>query len=247
MNDANTGAGRRSRGALLAHAGHELRTPLNAIIGFADLMFRGKVGPVSPEHKEYLGDILDSSRQLLRLIGELLDIAKLDSGNMQFRAESVDPRRVVAEVRGELGALAASKHIHVDTEVDPAIAAVVLDPSKLKQVLHGFLSNALKFTPEDGHVTIRVVPEPLDRFRIEVEDTGIGIRVEDVPRLFVEFEQLDARTTKEHPGAGLGLALNRRIAEAQGGHVGARSAPGKGSTFWAVLPTGHPGGLRDGA
>lgn len=223
----------------LAHVSHELRTPLNAIIGFAELMFKGKVGPVSDDHKEYLGDILDSSRHLLQVMNDVLDIAKLELGNMEFRTEPTDPGRVVAEVRDNLRALAASKRISVKTELDAAVAQVVLDPSKLRQVLYNYLSNALKFTPEDGSVTIRVVREALERFRIEVEDTGIGIRNEDTRRLFVAFQQLDAGMAKKYPGAGLGLALTKRMAEAQGGHVGVSSELGKGSTFWTVLPCVH--------
>jgi signal transduction histidine kinase len=243
----SSGSNRRIQAAslpateFLAHASHDLRAPLNAIIGFAELMSKGKVGPVSADHKEYLGDILDSSRQLLRLISDLLDIARLESGHMEFRVESVDLARIVAEVRDGLRELAASKRIQVDTELHGAVAAVTLDPSKLAQLLCNYLSNALKFTPEGGHVTIRVRPETAERFCVEVEDTGIGIRREDIPRVFVEFQRLDAGMTRKYPGSGLGLALARRLARAQGGDVGVRSELGRGSTFWAVLPRRDPG------
>jgi CheY-like chemotaxis protein/anti-sigma regulatory factor (Ser/Thr protein kinase) len=113
---------------------------------------------------------------------------------------------------------------------------VSLDPSKLKQVLYNYISNAIKFTPEEGDVTVRVRPEGKSHVRLEVEDTGIGIRPEDLSRLFVEFQQLDATTSKKYQGTGLGLALTKRIVEAQGGQVGVRSQPGKGSIFFAVLP-----------
>lgn len=120
-----------------------------------------------------------------------------------------------------------------------------LDPGKLKQVLYNYLSNALKFTPEEGHVTVRVTAEPTDRFRIDVEDTGIGIRRGDLHRLFVEFQQLDAGTAKKFAGTGLGLALTRRIVEAQGGEVAVRSDVGIGSVFSAVLPM-SAGALPEG-
>jgi signal transduction histidine kinase len=220
----------------LVNIGHEIRTPLNAIIGFAELMFKGKVGPVSDDHKEYLGDILESSRHLLQLINDALDIAKLASDNMPFHAEPTDPRRVVVEVRDMLRGLATSKRIRVDTELDPAVEEVVLDPGKLKQLLYNYLSNALKFTPEDGYVRIHLAPEGSDHFRIEVEDSGIGIHHSDMPRVFVEFQRLDAGMVKKYPGTGLGLALTKRIVEAQGGRVGVKSEPPNGSTFWAVLP-----------
>jgi len=166
----------------------------------------------------------------------VLDLAKVESGKMEFHPEPVDLAKIIAEVRDILGGLAAAKRIRVETNVRASVIAAVLDPSKLKQVLYNYLSNALKFTPEGGQVTIEVVPEEGDRVRIEVEDTGIGIRREDTRRLFVEFQQLDAGMSKKYPGTGLGLALTRRIVEAQGGSVGVSSEPGRGSTFWAVLP-----------
>jgi signal transduction histidine kinase len=113
---------------------------------------------------------------------------------------------------------------------------VVLDPRRLRQVLLNYLSNALKFTPSGGRVTARVRPREGDALLLEVEDTGIGISPEDQARLFVEFQQLDAGAAKRHAGTGLGLALTRRIVELQGGAVGVRSAVGRGSVFFAVLP-----------
>jgi PAS domain S-box-containing protein len=224
----------RLKSEFLANMSHELRTPLNAIIGFAELMHRGKVGPVSDDHKEYLGDILTSSRHLLQLINDVLDLAKVESGKMDFHPEAVDLTKLVAEVRDILRGLAASKHLSVETEVRVASAAV--DPARLKQVLYNYLSNAIKFTPEFGRVTIRVLPQGIDHFRVDIEDTGIGIAEHDLGQLFVEFQQLDASAAKRYQGTGLGLALTRRLVEAQGGTVEVRSTPGRGSTFSAVLP-----------
>lgn len=231
MQEAN-----RLKSEFLANMSHELRTPLNAIIGFAELMFRGKVGPVSVAHREYLGDILDSSRHLLQLINDVLDLAKVESGKMEFRPEPIDLGKVVGEVRDILRGLASTKHIRVEVRVDPQLGAGTLDPAKLKQVLYNYLSNALKFTPEGGRITVQVAPEGVERVRIDVEDTGIGVRVEDTHRLFVEFQQLDAGTAKKYPGTGLGLALTKRIVEAQGGRVAVRSVLGQGSVFSAILP-----------
>ncbi len=146
----------RLKSEFLANMSHELRTPLNAIIGFAELMFKGKVGPVSDNHKEYLGDILNSSRHLLQLINDVLDLAKVESGKMEFRPEPVDLGKVLGEVRDILRGLASARRIRIETAVDPSIAAAVLDPSKLKQILYNYLSNALKFSPEEGLVTVRV-------------------------------------------------------------------------------------------
>jgi signal transduction histidine kinase len=121
-------------------------------------------------------------------------------------------------------------------DIDSTLGIVHLDPMRLKQVLYNYLSNAIKFTPEGGRVTLRVRPDGSERFRIEVEDTGIGIRPEDEHRLFIEFQQLDAGTAKKFSGSGLGLALTKRLVEAQGGTVGVRSVFGAGSTFFATLP-----------
>ena len=226
----------RLKSEFLANMSHELRTPLNGIIGFAELMHDAKVGPVSANHKEYLGDILTSSRHLLQLINDVLDLAKVESGKMQFRPEHVDLKKLVGEVRDILRTLTAEKRIRLEWEVHPALEGIVTDPAKLKQVLYNYCSNALKFTPDEGRVAVRVRPEGEAEFRLEVEDTGIGIRAEDFGRLFIEFQQLDASSAKKYQGTGLGLALTRRIVEAQGGTVGVTSTPTKGSTFYAVLP-----------
>ena len=226
----------RLKSEFLANMSHELRTPLNGIIGFAELMHDGKVGPVSHDQKEYLGDILTSSRHLLQLINDVLDLAKVESGKMEFRPELVDLDRVVGEVRDILRTLASQKRIRITTEIDAGLTGITADPGKLKQVLYNYLSNALKFSPDEGSVTVRVVPEGHEEFRLEVEDSGIGIKPEDLGRLFVEFQQLDASTAKKHAGTGLGLALTKRLVETQGGQVGVRSTPGVGSVFFAVLP-----------
>jgi signal transduction histidine kinase/CheY-like chemotaxis protein len=220
----------------LANMSHELRTPLNAIIGFAELMHRGKVGPVSPEHQEYLGDILMSSKHLLHIINDVLDLAKVESGKMEFRAEAVDLATLVNEVRDGLRTLAAGHGLHVETDVDPDVTAAIVDPARVKQILYNYLSNAIKFTPDGGRVSVRVTREGSEMFGIRVEDTGIGIPADQLGRLFVEFQQLDAGAAKKHQGTGLGLALTKRLVEAQGGQVAVRSTPGEGSTFSAILP-----------
>ena len=227
----------RLKSEFLANMSHELRTPLNAIIGFAALIHGGKAGAVSERQKEYLGDILTSSRHLLELINDILDLAKVESGKMEFHSEPVNPAKLVGEVRDALRGLAAEKRIDIGLEMDPALTTASLDPSKFKQILFNYLSNAIKFTPDGGEVTIRTSVEG-HTFRLEVEDTGIGIKPEDRGRLFAEFRQLDAGTAKRHPGTGLGLALTKRIVEAQGGTVAVRSEFGRGSTFAAVLPNG---------
>jgi PAS domain S-box-containing protein len=231
INEAN-----RLKSEFLANMSHELRTPLNAIIGFASLIQGEKVGTLNENQKEYLGDILASSRHLLLLINDVLDLAKIEAGKMKFRSEPVDLAATVHEVTDILRGLAAEKRIRIGVELSPALPTVTIDPAKFKQVLYNYLSNAIKFTPEKGAVTVRIQPEGDDRLRLEVEDTGIGIAPKDIHRLFVEFQQLDSGPTKKYSGTGLGLSLTKRIVETQGGTVSVQSVLGKGSTFAAVLP-----------
>jgi CheY-like chemotaxis protein len=194
------------------------------------------VGPVSPEHREYLGDILTSSRHLLQLINDVLDLAKVESGKMEFRPEPVDLTTLVAEVRDILRGLAAGKRLRIEIDIEPDVRHVIVDPARVKQILYNYLSNAIKFTPEEGRIQIRVNAEGPLLFRIEVEDTGVGISAQNLGQLFVEFQQLDASAAKQYQGTGLGLALTKRVAEAHGGRVSVQSTLGVGSTFAAILP-----------
>jgi DNA-binding response OmpR family regulator len=226
----------RFKSSFLANMSHELRTPLNAIIGFAELLYDGQVAPEMPEHKEFLGDILTSGRHLLQLINDVLDLSKVEAGKMDFRPERVDLAILVGEVLAVLRTAASDKRIRIDVDLRAGPGDIVIDPARLKQILYNYVSNALKFTPEGGRIEVRARAEGVDAFRVEVEDTGIGISSDDVRRLFAEFEQLDAGAAKRHAGTGLGLALTKRLAEAQGGTVGVQSTLGTGSVFYAVLP-----------
>jgi PAS domain S-box-containing protein len=225
----------RMKSEFLANMSHELRTPLNAIIGFTDLLHKKRV-PDPEEQEQCLHDILTSSRHLLQLINDVLDLAKVESGTMELRPEPVHMPALVGEVHNVVRGLAAGKHIRIEYGIDDEVAELVIDPARVKQVLYNYLSNAIKFTPDGGHVTVRVRPETAQTFRLDVEDNGIGIEPDAIGRLFVEFQQLDTSSAKRHQGTGLGLALTRRIVESQGGRVEVRSTPGEGSTFTAVLP-----------
>ncbi len=225
----------RLKSLFLANMSHELRTPLNAIIGFSDLLKSGAVPPGSPKQDTFLGHIGTSGRHLLRLIDDVLDLSKVESGKFEFFPEPVHLPLLVKEASEILRTAIQRKRIHFAVEIDPAVNELVIDPARLKQVLYNYLSNAIKFTPEGGQVTLRARADGDSQLRIEVEDTGIGIAAVDVPRLFTEFLQLDAGYNKEHAGTGLGLALTRRLVQAQGGSVGVRSTPGAGSVFHLML------------
>jgi signal transduction histidine kinase len=223
----------------LAAMSHELRTPLNTIIGFTELLFYRRVAADAPEHHEFLGDILASGRHLLQLINNVLDLVRVETGKLELRPEPVDVESVITEVTSLLRSLSLQKRIRVQVEADRSLDMIVIDPTRFKQVVFNYLSNALKFTPEGGRIVVRTCPESADSFRLEVEDSGIGIAPEQAQRLFLDFDQL-ASDTHKRVRAGLGLALTRRIVEAQGGTVGVRSSPGHGSVFHAVLPRAMP-------
>ena len=229
----------RLKSQFLANMSHELRTPLNAVIGFADLLHSGFVKPESPKHHEYLGHIGTSGRHLLQLINDVLDLSKVESGKFDFFAERVDLSVLLKEVMDVLHTAVTRKDIRISTDIDAGLGDLTLDPARLKQVLYNYLSNAIKFTPAGGRVIVRAVSAGPEHFRIEVDDSGIGISAADLPRLFTEFQQLDAGYSKQHQGTGLGLALTRRLVQAQGGQVGVRSTVGLGSVFCIVLNRTH--------
>ena len=213
---------------------HELRTPLNAIIGFAELLRDGKVGPVAAAHREYLDDILTSARHMQRLLNEGLSIPTIPVPRPMQNDAPLELSTLAMEVRDGLKLAATSKRIDVRFELEPALSLPGEHATKVRQILYNYLSNALKFTPEGGRIAVRACADRPDWFRLEVEDSGAGIPEEQLGKLFVEFQQLAAGKTKQ--GTGLGLALTRRIVEAQGGSVGVRSTVGRGSVFHAVLP-----------
>jgi PAS domain S-box-containing protein len=223
-----------TKGRFLAAMSHELRTPLNGIIGLSELVFDGVAGPVSEEQQEYLGDVLASSKHLLELVNDVLDLAKVESGKIEFVRQFVKIEPLLREVCDVLRILSDEKRISV--ALDTAnLDTVFTDPARLKQVVYNYLSNAIKFTPPGGTIQVRARGEGDRAFRVEVQDNGPGIEEGDISRLFVDFQQLEQPCTRL--GTGLGLALTKRMVESQGGAVGVRSHPGKGSVFFAVLPT----------
>lgn len=226
----------RLRTNFMAKISHDLRSPLNGIIGFAEILYHGKVGEVAPEHKEYLGDILTSARQLLVLVNDVLDLAKVEAGKMEFHPEKIDFEKVLHETKQVFQTLIENKHIRFDIQLDPSLNQIIIDPTRLKQVIYNYVSNALKCTSDGGHVILSAQPDKKGFFRLEVTDNGIGIKEHDLNKLFIEFQQLDHNIAKKYPSSGLGLALTKHIVKAQGGEVGVKSQFGKGSTFYAILP-----------
>jgi PAS domain S-box-containing protein len=230
----------RLKSEFLANMSHELRTPLNGIIGFAEFLVDEKPGPLNPKQREYLQDILDSGHHLLHLINDVLDLSKIEAGKVDLKVERFSLTGAIKDVLTVINSVARDKQLRISFQVAPEIGEVRLDRAKLKQVLYNLLSNAVKFTNERGEV--RVVAEPVagGGFRLQVSDTGIGIRREDFHRLFVEFEQLESGAFRRFEGTGLGLALTRKIVELHGGSIEVESEVGRGSTFTVVLPEQVP-------
>jgi PAS domain S-box-containing protein len=224
----------RAKSDFLASMSHELRTPLNGIIGFAEFMIDGRPGPLNPKQKEYLGDVLASGRHLLQLINDLLDLSKVEAGKMRLYPEAFRIADAIEEVRAVMRPLAEQKNITITTIIEPPLDVATLDEQKFKQVLYNLLSNAVKFTEAGGRVAISAAPRDASHFALIVADSGIGIKAEDMARLFTDFEQLD--DAQRHGGTGLGLALTRRLVELHGGAINVASEFGKGSTFTVVLP-----------
>jgi signal transduction histidine kinase len=220
----------------LANMSHELRTPLNGVIGFSELLADGKVGPVNEPQREYLTDILNSGRHLLRLINDILDLSKVEAGRMELHPETFALASAIDEVCGVSRAIAQRRQVEIHTAISAEPTEVTLDARRFKQVLYNLLSNAVKFSHDGGRVDVTTSAAGRERFRLHVRDQGIGIRAEDIPRLFREFEQLDTGAARHYGGTGLGLALTRRLVEVQGGSITVESMPGVGTAFIVELP-----------
>ncbi len=228
-------AANRMKSEFLATMSHELRTPLNGILGFTELLNDEKPGPLNPKQKQYAGQVLNSGRHLLQLINDILDLAKVEAGRMEVHWETFPLVDAIEEVCASTAPLAEKKGIALQRETAGAARLVALDRKKTKQVLFNLLSNAIKFTPDGGRVTVAAEADAQEA-RIQVKDTGIGIKAEDLGKLFVEFQQIASGENRRQQGTGLGLALTKRLVELQGGRVAVASTVGVGSTFSVTFP-----------
>jgi PAS domain S-box-containing protein len=229
----------RLHGQFLSNMSHELRTPLNAVIGFSELLQAGTAPPGTDKHDHYLRQIAASGRHLLGMIDNLLEAASEASGRMEFHPESVDARTAVEEVVAMLEAKVRRYGVAVTVDVAPAVGWLFLDPLRFRQVLLNLIGNAIKFSPDGGDVQVRVRAGSAEYVEIEVEDHGIGIALADQRRLFVPFQQVSTGPSKTFDGTGIGLALVKRLVEAQGGSITVDSQVGRGSVFRVVLPKSY--------
>jgi PAS domain S-box-containing protein len=226
----------RMKSEFMAVMSHELRTPLNAVIGFSQLLIDNKMGHLNPKQSEYLGDILDGGMHLLRLITDMLDLAKIEAGKMQLSLESMLVNQTIREVCDNLLSIAMGKEINLRIATDSTIESAIVDSHKFRQVLYNLVSNAIKFSPKGSDVLVSTSPTPAGDLRLAVSDQGIGIKKEDLGKLFQQFQQLDTGSKRQYTGTGLGLLITKRLVELHGGTVGVESEFGKGSTFYATFP-----------
>ena len=225
----------RAKSDFLASMSHELRTPLNAIIGIAEMLEEDADEEDRDALREPLSRILRAGRLLLQLINEILDLAKIEAGKLDLHLERIDLDLLLSDVLETAEPLAEKNHNRLILDRPAPIGGITTDPMRLRQILLNLLSNACKFT-EAGTVTLEARREPDGFVRLAVHDTGIGIAVDQMDRLFQDFSQAGVPGTRRYGGTGLGLAISRRLARLMGGDIDAASEPGKGSVFMVRLP-----------
>jgi PAS domain S-box-containing protein len=227
----------RAKDQFLANMSHELRTPLNAILGLSESLAENLVGPLNEKQQRYVTTIIESGHHLLSLINDILDLAKIEAGQIVLNIDEVDVARVCQASLRMISEMAARKSQDVSLQVDADVNSVWADERRLKQILVNLLSNAVKFTPEHGKLGLQVTVNHAEKQVIfTVWDSGIGISEQDLSRLFQPFVQLDSNLAREVTGTGLGLALVTQMVRLHGGSIRVESEPGQGSRFDVALP-----------
>jgi PAS domain S-box-containing protein len=226
----------------LASMSHELRTPLNAIVGFSGLLADQTAGQLNDKQKRFVGHIKGGADHLLQLINDILDLSKIEAGQLDFHFQDFAVADTLPEVLSILRPLAMAKNIRLQQNLETK-RGVYGDQVRFKQILYNLLSNAIKFTPNDGHVTLDCSDQG-NFISVSILDTGIGIRAEDQPVIFEEFRQVG--DSGAHEGTGLGLAITKKLVEQQGGSIWVESEIGKGSRFTFTTPSGNPAHVRIG-
>lgn len=221
---------------------HELRTPLTSIIGYAEFLEDHVGGPLTSEQEEFVRQIQWASSRLEALVDDLLDYARIQAGTFKLKLEQADLGLKTKEVVDSMQPLAEQAGISLELSVPDFPLWSYFDPGRIAQVFTNLIHNAIKFTPEGGKIQVRAFIQS-DRVVGEVEDTGLGIRPEDLPKLFKPFSQLPNGSNRG--GTGLGLSICKTLVETHGGTIGARSTPGKGSLFWFSLPRNHASGSNE--
>jgi PAS domain S-box-containing protein len=227
----------KHKSEFLASMSHELRTPLNAIVGFSQVLKEKLFGQVNEKQEEYLDDILSSSNHLLALINDILDLSKVEAGQVELDRRLFSLREALERGVVMVRERAVQNGVELSLELDPQVDLVEGDERRIQQVVFNLLSNAVKFTPPGGRVDVSTAKED-GEVRIAVRDTGPGISPDDQARIFEEFQQARDTNGERPEGTGLGLALSRSLVELHGGRIWVESEPGKGSTFIFTIPVG---------
>jgi two-component system sensor histidine kinase BarA len=235
----------RLKSEFLSNVSHELRTPLNSILGFADLLKDQVQTTTDAKSGRYLQNIVSSGNNLLDLINDLLDLAKIEAGRMEVRSEPLSLSDLFEGLINLLKPLAAPRLLLIVPSIGTEVPILRTDPSKLQQILYNFLSNAIKFSPPGGRIDLAAELVGKDAVRITVTDQGPGIDADKQSMIFEKFRQIDGSVTRQHSGSGLGLAISKELAALLGGSIGLRSAPGEGATFWLSLPLRIEAGVQD--
>jgi signal transduction histidine kinase len=225
----------RHKSEFLANMSHELRTPLNAVIGFSEVLASGMAGPVTEKQREFVGDIHESGKHLLSLINDILDLSKIEAGKMELDVKTFDLPSALDNALTLVRGRAERHGIQLEADIAAAVGECAADERKVKQIVLNLLTNAVKFTPEGGRVTLCATRAD-GAYELSVKDTGIGIAEEDLERIFEEFQQVGTDSARKAEGTGLGLSLTRRLVELHGGTIRVASIPGEGSTFRFTLP-----------
>ncbi|WP_156160975.1 MULTISPECIES: ATP-binding protein [unclassified Methanosarcina] len=224
-----------TKSKFLANVSHELRTPLNSIIGYSDFLLEQVIGPLNEKQRKYVGNISMNGKHQLSLINDILDLSRIEAGKMELRYTEISVPESICEVVTTLLPLASKKNIRLEKDLDPQLRVLHADREKFKEVLYNLTSNAIKFTPCEGSVTIGAQIGG-DFAEISVRDNGVGISQEDQKKLFKPFSQIDTEEARTYQGSGLGLTIVQKIVELHGGKIGIESEVGKGSTFMFTLP-----------
>jgi two-component system phosphate regulon sensor histidine kinase PhoR len=214
---------------------HELRTPLNSLNGFLEIVLEGQAGPLRPRQEEFLNYARTSTHALMRLVEDIVFISRADTGQFTVRREATDVAELVAPVLRAHQLEAASAGLELRAELPANLPRLCVDESRIQQVLHNLVMNAIKFTPAPGRVTIGATHEP-KALRLAVRDTGPGVAPEDQVRIFERFYQSESSTRGNATGYGLGLAIAKLIVEQHGGRIWVESPPGGGATFAFTAP-----------
>jgi signal transduction histidine kinase len=219
----------------LALTTHDLRSPLTVISGVINFFTSGRLGDMTPEQKNMVSMMERNTQNLIELVNDLLDASKLESGTMRLDMATIELRGLVDELRQQMQPLAAEKEIALEASVPEELPPLRADRAKLRRVLVNLISNALKFTPRGGRVSVSAAPEG-SLVRVSVEDTGVGIPEDDVRDIFDKYAQARSRATRSEKGTGLGLYITRQLVELPGGHIEVHSEVGQGSTFSFTIP-----------